>query len=158
MPSLVVTAQGAQLRCSNGQVLVEHERAVIQRLPQAQVERVLLLGAVGLSTGFIQFALAGRIPVTFLTREGGFKGRLDPGGLREVALRLAQYRGLLELPWRLGIASAIVQAKISSERSLLLRSHRNRPEPALLLAARELEEVANNLSKAATLPALMGRE
>jgi CRISPR-associated protein Cas1 len=158
MPTLVVAMQGALVRCAGGQVLVEHEGTVQQRLPQEQVERLLLLGRVGLTTGFIDYALAARIPVTFLTQDGAFKGRLDPGGRRDVALRLAQFQGLQDLPWRLGVASAIVQAKIAAQRGLLLRCHRNGLRPELAAAAAALDEAAVAAQGATTLPGLMGCE
>ena len=106
MSTLVVTQQGAQVRCAGGQVLVELGGVVIARMPQVQMERVLLLGGIGLTTGFLNFALDRRIPVTFLTQDGHYKGRLDPGGRRDIAIRLAQYKTLHDLPFRQETAPA----------------------------------------------------
>lgn len=158
MPSLIVTLQGAELRCSGGQVLVEHSGQVIQRLPQEQVERVLLLGRIGLSSGFLEFAFRRAVPVTFLTQDGGFKGRLDPGDRRDVALRLAQYRGLDDLPWRLGVAQELVRGKILAQRQVLMRCHRNHPQPDLHTAAVSLRRLLQDAARATTLPSLMGVE
>jgi len=158
MATLVVTTQGAYVRCAGGQIVVEKERMVIHRLPLNQVERVLLLGGIGLSTGFLQFALSQRIPVTFLSQDGQYKGRLDPGGRRDVTLRLAQVKRLEDLSWRCAISAAIVRAKIAGQRSLLQRRCRNRPQPELQAAAQVLKEIAEQVSDSLSLPRLMGLE
>lgn len=158
MSTLVVTRQGAQVRRAGGRVLVEHDGDVISRLPEEQLERALLLGGIGLSTGFLNFALDKRIPVTFLTQDGQYKGRLDPGGLRDVALRLAQYRMLDDPARRRAIAVPLVRAKIAAQRAVLLRSHRNRPCASLTAAAQVMDALAVRLGRAETLPQIMGLE
>ena len=159
MPNLIVTTQGARLRCAKNQLLVEDEDgARLHSLPEQQVEGVTLLGRVGMSTGFLQLAFEQQFPVTFLTAHGGYRGRLQTGQSGDVRLRVRQYRRLDDLPWRLAAARAIVLAKLRSERSLLLRQDRNHPQPALREAAAELARLAGEVPEAKTLPALMGRE
>jgi CRISPR-associated protein Cas1 len=158
MSSVVVTTQGALLRHERGQVRVELEGEVLQRFPETQVERVLILGRAQLSSGFLELAFRARIPVTFLTQDGAFKGRLDPGDRRDVALRLAQYRGLENPAWRLENSRPLVAAKIAGQRGVLLRAARNHPHPALDEAAGALAALADELPDAASLPQLMGRE
>jgi len=158
MSTLVVTQQGAQVRCAGGQVLVELGGVVIARMPQVQMERVLLLGGIGLTTGFLNFALDRRIPVTFLTQDGHYKGRLDPGGRRDIAIRLAQYKTLHDLPFRQETARALVRVKVNAQRALLLRCARNHPVAALTGAAQAMEALQVRLPDAATLPQIMGIE
>lgn len=158
MATLVVTLQGAVLRCTGGQVRVEQAGRTVERLPQQQVERVLLLGGVGLSTGFLNFALARRVPVTFLSQDGHYKGRLDSGGLRDVASRLAQARGLADLDWRLSVAKPLVCAKIAGERHLLQRIARNAPDARITTAVASLKTLAASVEEQQTLPTLMGIE
>lgn len=158
MSTLVVTRQGAQIRCAEGRVLVEQGGEVLSRLPQEQVERVLALGGVGLTTGFLNFALARRIPVTFLTQDGHYKGRLESGGVRDVALRLAQYDALNDLDFRREVACRLVRAKVTAQRALLLRAGRNHPADALTEAASAMDALLERLADARTLPQVMGVE
>lgn len=150
--------QGAQVRCVHSQVVVGYQGKVLQRLPQEQVERVLLLGRVGLTTGFLDLALSRGIPVTFLTQEGRYKGRLEAGGRRDVALRLAQYALLGDAPRRLAISREVVRAKVLTQRGLLMRCARNHPRPELTAGARAMERVLADIGSASTIPELMGLE
>lgn len=158
MPTLIVSAQGAMLHCRDGRIVVEHEGAVAERQPCEQVDRVLLLGAVGMTVGFVNWALGARTSVTFLTREGGYKGRLDPGARRDVAARIAQYGRLTDLEWRLAIARRIVTAKIGGQRALLMRSARNHGRPDLSAASEALLDPLRRVARAKTLPEAMGCE
>lgn len=147
------------MRCRSGEVLVEEAGLRVATMPIEQVERVLVLGGVGLSTGFLDLAFGRRIPVTFLTREGSYKGRLDPGGLRDVALSLSQHTALGALDRRLFAARALVVAKLAGQRALLLRSARNHAAPSLRDAAAQLLRLsARAETDATTLPELMGLE
>ncbi len=130
----------------------------MQKIPQNQVERILLLGSVGLTTGVLNFALEKRIPVTFLTQEGQYKGRLESGGRRDIALRLAQFRGLEDVAWRLCLSKTIVSAKIEAQRGVLRRCGRNHPQPPITAAIAQLNDSLNRIADAQTLPELMGQE
>ena len=145
------------LRCAAGQIVVEYQKEAMQKLPQLQVERILLLGSVGMTTGFLNFAMQKRIPVTFLSQEGQYKGRLESGGRRHIALRLAQFRGLEDTNWRLSLAKEIVRAKIGAQKALLGRCGRNHPQAALTQALVRLDASLADVATAATLPELMGQ-
>lgn len=139
-------------------MVVEHEGRALQRVPKYMVDRVLALGAVGLTTPFLNFALGERIAVTFLTQHGHWRGRLDPGARRDVALRLAQFRRLEDLDWRLAIGRRIVHAKVAAQRALLMRAHRNCRQEGLAAGARDMEGARKRIDAATGLPQLMGAE
>ena len=86
------------------------------------------------------------------------RGRLEVGGGRDVALRLAQYRRLEDLPWRLGIGRAWVGAKIENTRALLQRARRSHGYPELVEAIKKLDHLAGELDEVTSLPTLMGKE
>lgn len=158
MTTLIVTAQGATLRCREGQIVVERDREALQRLPMNSVDRALLFGGINVTQGFVRFALDARLPVAFLSEDGRYRGHLEPGGRRDVALRRAQFLGLDDLPWRLEIAAALVRAKLGAQRMLLLRQDRSRPNPLLRIAAGECETLIRRIPKVTSLPGLMGLE
>ena len=120
--TLVVTQQGAKLHL-DGQRLQIRDRtgSVLKEVPLLHLEEILLFGSVELSSSVMQHALASDLPVILLTREGRFKGKLNPLNLKDARLRQLQYQGAGDPAFRLRLAQAFVGAKLENSRVLLRR-------------------------------------
>lgn len=167
MRTLIVTVQGATVHHMGGQIVVQSDGQTIARLPDMRIERALFFGAVAPTIGFLNFAFARRIPVTFLTVDGAYKGRLETDSRRDIAIRLAQYRRLEDTAWRVEVARSIVLAKIAGQRALLMRYARNHASPELAEASDAMAAIARDVERMAQtadatgrhpLPRLMGLE
>jgi len=71
--------------------VVEKGGTTLLAVPAYEIDRVLIFGAVQLSTQAISFLLDAGIEVSFLSMNGRLKGRLTPVQSKNVFLRLAQY-------------------------------------------------------------------
>ena len=66
------------------------------------------------------------MPVVFLTGHGRFIAALQPAPAKNMMLRANQYRLFADPARALTLARAAVRAKISNQRTLLMRSLRSR--------------------------------
>ncbi len=91
--------QGAQAHLAQGRLEVRAEGEVLLRVPLGQVRAVVVWGNVGLTTPLLT-ALAERgIAVTFMTRRGRFRARLEGRSTPHVALRRLQYAATRHERW-----------------------------------------------------------
>lgn len=158
MPTLYLTEQGSTLRKTSRRLVVEKEGQVLLEIPAHQVDRVLIFGAVQITTQAISFLLNSGIEVSFLSMSGRLKGKLTPAESKNVFLRLAQYQRSRDEEFKLRIARSILEGKMKNQRTMLLRYQRNHPEADF---SAQLETISDSLS---TLPhkkaisAMMGLE
>jgi CRISPR-associated protein Cas1 len=158
MSTLYLTEQGSKLRKTSKRLVVEKAGTTLLAVPAYEVDRVLIFGAVQLSTQAISFLLDSGIEVSFLSMNGRLKGRLTPVQSKNVFLRLAQYDRHKDDEFKLMIAKSIIDAKLKNQRTLILRYQRNHPG---IDFASERDTIANALSSlthAKAIPSIMGLE
>lgn len=158
MAALYLTEQGSKLRKTSQRLVVEKGGATLLEVPAYGIDRVLIFGAVQLSTQVISFLLDSGIDVSFLSMNGRLKGKLTPVESKNVFLRLAQYDRYKDEEFKLKMARSIIEAKMMNQRTLILRYQRNHPEADF---SSELETISNAISSVPqkkAIPALMGLE
>jgi CRISPR-associated protein Cas1 len=99
------------------------------------------------------------VPVVYLTGYGRFIGAFSPPPTKNVSLREAQFRRFDEPAVCLSLSKAVVRAKLSNQRALLMRSlrgddARGSDEPA----ARGLNDMIRGLDDAASMDSVLGME
>lgn len=113
--------------------------ATVKTFPLANVESLSLLGFVQITTQAVH-ALADRgIPVAFLSAAGRLVAMVDPLDSVSAEIRRAQVRSLDRPEACLELARALVGAKITNQRTLLLRNHPSLPDCVAADLAREAE-------------------
>jgi CRISPR-associated protein Cas1 len=158
MSTLYLVEQGSKLRKVSKRLVVEKDSMTILEVPAHEVERVLIFGAVQISTQALSFLLDSGIDVSFLSLSGRLKGRLLPAESKNVFLRLAQFERHKDMGFRLKLARSIIQAKMKNQKTLLLRYQRNHPEVDF---SREIKTISDSLSLLPyqkSIPSLMGLE
>jgi len=120
MPALYLDAQGACLRKDGGEYLIQHDGKE-QRFPAAQVERVILLGNIQLSTQVMASLLEAGIPVCFLSSRGRYRGRLSPATHANIGLRMKQYDCVRESTLAMPYARWFVIGKIRNSKEVVCR-------------------------------------
>jgi CRISPR-associated protein Cas1 len=120
MPALYLDAQGAYLRKDGGEYIIQHKQQE-QRFPAAQVERVIVLGNVQLSTQVMASLLESGIPVCFLSSHGRYRGRLSPATHANVRLRMKQYECVRESTLAMPYARWFVIGKIRNSKEFICR-------------------------------------
>jgi len=126
--ALYLTEQGSKLRKASQRLIVEKNGETLLEIPAYGIDRVLIFGAVQLSTQVTGFLLESGIDVSFLSMNGKLKGKLVPVQSMNVFLRLAQYERFRDEEYKLKIAKSIIGAKMMNQRTIILRYQRNHPD------------------------------
>lgn len=158
MSTLYLIEQGSRLRKASRRLVVEKDGQTLLEVPAHEVERVLLFGAVQISTQAISFLLDSGIEASFLTMSGRLRGKLTPVQSKNVFLRLAQYERSRDEDFKLSIARSILEAKMKNQRTLILRYRRNHPEADFTAELGTISEAMDSLPHKKTVPSLMGME
>jgi CRISP-associated protein Cas1 len=121
MTTLYVQEQGTKVRKKDNQVLVTKGDKIVQEAPLGKLDQVVLMGrGVQISTALLVDLLTRGIPV-FITNQAGSRvyAALAQGVSRFGELRTQQMH-LVHSPERaIELARAIVQAKLTNQRTLL---------------------------------------
>jgi CRISPR-associated protein Cas1 len=116
-----VHEQGAVVHKRGGLLRVTKGRDTLRELPLMQIEQLILVGNVQVTTQAGKSMVREGIDVVFLTTDGTYDYRYDRGESKFAALRRQQVN-LCDLPQRsLEIARNIVVGKINNQRVVLQR-------------------------------------
>jgi CRISPR-associated protein Cas1 len=111
------------------------------------------------STQALETLAANDIPVAYLTGHGRFVGAFVPAVPKNVGLREAQFRTFADPAACLTLAKAVVRAKLTNQRTLLMRSLRGDGDRGSdELAARGLADLLRSLDGAASVETVLGLE
>jgi len=160
--TLYVTTQGSYLSREGETVLVRHEGETKLRVPVHTLGGVVCFGQISCSPFLLGLCAERDVSVSFLTERGRFLARVQGPVSGNVLLRREQYHRSDDETASGRIAQAIVIAKISNCRSVLLRAARERPPDeateALAEAAEHLARLLRKLEAPAPLDTCRGWE
>lgn len=143
-----IGVRGESLRLS------DRDGAVVRDVPLAGLESLAILGAVQVSTQALTVFADRSVPVAFLSAAGRLVAMMDPLGPVSARVRQAQVRRLDEPETALALARAVVVAKISNQRTLLMRNHADLPSRV----ADDLAEALAAARVATSIDGLRGHE
>jgi len=145
---LVVQRAGTQVGQRGGEFVVTVQGDVVRKLPLHQVRGIYLYGAVQLTAQAVESCLEHGIDVAYFAASGRFLGLLRGLPASGVDARLGQMR-LFEQPFfRLKLARECLRAKISNQRTMLMRNGEVPDRKLRLLAdARDATADARDLSE-----------
>lgn len=156
MATLYVQEQGAMVRKSDNQILVMKEGQTLREVPLAKLEQVVLMGrGVQMSTALLVDLLERGIPVT-LTNQYGSRhyATLSAGPSRFGELRTQQMLFVNDPARALGLARAIVAAKLVNQRAVLAASR----WPGIVTAVAQIEASLAALPTTTSVDILRGHE
>jgi CRISPR-associated protein Cas1 len=104
------------------------------------LSHVALFGNIQITTQAIQSLCEQEIPVTYFSMGGWFYGITRGHGLKNVFLRMEQFRLARDEGKCLSLARQFVHGKIRNHRTLLMRNHLEPPEPTILKLKRASED------------------
>jgi len=158
MSTLYLTEQGSKLRKTSKRLVVEKYGTTLLEVPAYGIDRLLIFGAVQLSTQAISFLLDSGIEVSFLSMNGRLKGKLTPVQSKNVFLRLAQYDRYKDDEFKLMIARSIIEAKLKNQRTLILRYQRNHPGIDFTSELDTIDNALSSLPHKKAISSIMGLE
>jgi len=160
--TLYVDTCGAVVRREKNHFVVEaHTEEGTERLlsvPRPEVDTLALVGKVHCTMPALRFCLREEVQVVLLSYYGKVKGRLHGTHPANVDVRLGQYAAQQDEERRAALARTFVGAKIHNMRRRLHRTHQRRAQDALDSAIRRLHDLAERLSAARTVEAVLGVE
>ena len=160
--TLYVTTQGSYLSRDQETVLVRVEKETRLRVPIHTLGGIVCFGRVSCSPALMELCGKTDVAISFLSERGKFYARVEGPVSGNVLLRRAQYRRADDEAVSAEVARAIVVAKISNCRTVLLRAARERQDDAgakaLGDAALHLARLMNALRKPVCLDTARGHE
>lgn len=132
----------------------DKDGAVLKEFPVATLESLSLLGSVQISTQAVQVLAEKGIPIAYLSAAGRMIATVDPLDPVSAEVRRQQVRKFDQPEYALQLTRALVAAKITNQRTLLLRNHA--PLPSTVAA--DLVAEAEKAARATSIDAVRGHE
>ena len=156
MAILYITQQGAVLHKSGNRVIVKKNRDVLQEIPIVQLDEVVIFGNGHITTQTMGYLLHKNIPVSFLSSQGKYKGKLQPPYAKDTHIRRQQYAAADEPSQCLELAKCFVRGKLTNA---VRFSQRQRSQNAEVKSAiRATRQTLEKLERAKSLDSLLGYE
>ncbi len=161
--TLFVTTQGSYLAKDGETVLVRVDGETRLRVPIHNLGGIVCFGNVGCSPFLLGFCGRRDVAVSFLTERGRFLARVTGPTSGNVLLRREQYRRSDNAAAAAEIARAIVAAKVTGSRAVLVRAVRERStddkaRAALRDAVLKLKQLIDELGRLSELDRIRGIE
>jgi CRISPR-associated protein Cas1 len=157
--TLYITTHGTWLGIAGERFVIRRKDADREEeTPAAQVDLILLLGYVQVSTQAALFCARRRIPLVYLSAQGAFRAWLTGLDGGHVELHYRQAACVNDPDWALAAARRCVAAKIGNSRVVLERYLRNRPETEADGEREALRQALDGAERADGLARLRGYE
>src|SRR6266545_4719846 len=115
---LYVVEQGTVVRRTGGRVFVTKKDAKLIEVPFIKLQGVLCYGNVQVSTQCVRSLLDEDVWLSFFTRGGVYKGRLQPPAERGGKLRVRQWERSRDPKFCLAFGRAVVRGKILAQKQM----------------------------------------
>jgi CRISPR-associated protein Cas1 len=158
MPTLALMEQGMTLAVESEQFPIEREGAVVSRVRMAEVDEVLVFGAISLTPAAIAALLQRGIDTVFLTAHGRYRGRLVGKPGRNIELRVAQFERVRDPAVAVPLARSLVGGKVANQRYILLRAQREQKREDLVEAIGSLRRLLGAIDGAGSVEVVRGLE
>ena len=137
---LYLNTPGYRVGCKEEVLTIKDKDKLIEEVRMRDVSHVALFGNVQISTQAIQSLCELEIPVTYFSMGGWFYGITRGHGLKNIFLRIEQFRQARNAATCLSLARTFVHGKIRNHRTLLMRNHLEPPEGTITKLKRASED------------------
>jgi len=152
---LVVQTAGAKVGVRGETIRVSEPGGVDPaEIPLVNVESVTVLGSAQVTTQAVHVLAERGVPIAFLSGGGRLVAMVDPNYAVSAAVRRAQARLLEDEDRRVELARALIGAKITNQRRLLMRNNPGLPATV----AREMARAGREAARADSLDVVRGHE
>lgn len=152
--ALYLNTPGYRVGCKAEVLVVKEKDLVIEEVRMRDVSHVALFGNIQISTQAIQSLCEQEVPVTYFSMGGWFYGITRGHGMKNVFLRMEQFRLAREEMTCLSLARQFVHGKIRNHRTLLMRNHLEPHEATIA----KLKRASEDALAAASIEELLGIE
>lgn len=151
---LYLNTQGYRVGCKDEVLQVKEKDRLVEEVRMRDVSHVALFGNIQISTQAIQSLCEQEIPVTYFSMGGWFYGITRGHGMKNVFLRMEQFRLARDETVCLSLARQFVHGKIRNHRTLLMRNHLE--PPGVIIA--KLKRASEDALAATSIEELLGIE
>ncbi|MFN6565181.1 MAG: type I-D CRISPR-associated endonuclease Cas1d [Nostoc sp. ChiSLP01] len=158
MGTVYVTQEDAFIGKVDERLHVKFEKKTILDVPLIKVDGVVVLGRATVSPSAISELLERHIPVTFLTENGRYLGRIEPEVTKNIFVRKAQWQAAGESAQAIHVVQGFVRGKLKNYRNLLIRRQRECPALDLSVNVTRLEQAIAPIDSTKNINSLRGLE
>ena len=151
---LYLNKPGYRVGCKDEVLQVKDKDKVIEEVRMRDVSHVALFGNIQISTQAIHALCEQEVPVTYFSMGGWFYGITRGHALKNVFLRMEQFRLARDEATCLSLARQFTHGKIRNQRTLLMRNHLEPPEAII----GKLKRASEDALTAETIETLLGIE
>jgi CRISPR-associated protein Cas1 len=156
---LYLQEPGSSVGKRSEHLVVKKEGKELSRVPMHAVRQVVVCGNVQVSTQALETLAANEVPVSHVTGHGRFIGSFVAAPAKNVSLREAQFRKFDDPVACLDLAKAVVRAKLSNQRTLLMRNLRDDDtRGSKEYGARGLWDLLRTLDNVTSVESVLGTE
>lgn len=155
---LHVVEQGAVLRRSGTRVVITKKKTVLLEVPATKLQGVLLYGNIQVSTQCFRNLLDEGVWLSFFSRNGFYKGRLQPPAERGGKLRQIQYERSRDPEFCLQFSRSVVHGKILGQKEVAAAYAKNYLAETLSEGHRSMTDSLERLGSVKDLEELRGIE
>lgn len=158
MGTVYVTQEDAFIGKVDERLNVKFEKKTILDVPLIKVDGVVVLGRATVSPAAISELLERHIPLTFLTENGRYLGRIEPEVTKNIFVRKAQWQAAGESAQAIHVVQGFVRGKLKNYRNLLIRRQRENPGLDLSVNVTRLEHAIAPIETTTNINSLRGLE
>ena len=107
---------------------VKADQKKLLDIPLIKIDGLVILGQATVSPAVVHELLERKIPLSFLTATGRYKGCLQPELTKNIFVRKAQWLAAGETETAIHLVRGFVRGKLKNYRNLLMRRRREYPE------------------------------
>ena len=152
--ALYLNTPGLWVGLKSERLVIKDKDKVVDEVRLRDVNHLALFGNIQLSTQAVHELCALEIPVTYFSMGSRFYGLTHGHGLRNVHVRIAQFRCAADPLASLALAKQFVHGKIRNQRTWLMRNHVEPPGAPVL----RLKQASKDVFNARSADELLGME
>jgi len=158
MRTLYIQTQGCTLRRQNERFIVSKDDEIIAEILIMNVEQIIIFGNCAVTTPAMTTCLQENIPITFLSSNGKYYGRLESTSNTNIVLQQLQFARQADEDFCLRISKGFVIGKLQNTKVFLQRRSRSVESEAIQKAIDSISACLENAESAVTLDQLRGYE
>ncbi|MBE9006362.1 type I-D CRISPR-associated endonuclease Cas1 [Fortiea sp. LEGE XX443] len=158
MGTVYITQEDAFIGKIDERLSVKFDKKILLDIPLIKIDGVVILGRATVSPAVISELLERHIPLTFLTENGRYLGRIEPEVTKNIFVRKAQWQAAGESSQAIHIVQGFVRGKLKNYRQLLTRRQRESPDIDLSKNITHLEQAIAPIDTTHNINSLRGLE
>ncbi len=158
MGTTYITHEDAFIGKNDERLVVKADKQKLLDIPLIKVDGIVVLGRATVSPQVVMELLSRQLPLSFLTANGKYLGRLEPEMTKNIFVRSAQWKAAGKSEQAVHAVKGFVRGKLKNYRNILLRRQRESSELDFQLPLKKLEAAIAPINYTNNIDSLRGLE